>query len=173
MTLATWKYYDLMIKGQTKKKLHHMTYVVPSNCIENIFRASFQLIKMRLRPAFNPGFRWPFFQRYFVYLFVYLFVCLFVCLLACLFDVTARVVHNVDNKTSWLSENMTSPQIYLFGLWPWTKVMASNESPYMIFYMSVIQSRSLFGIFWEILRKLCISDLWHLTKWHWMPLFQK
>ena len=50
------------------------------------------------------------------YLLVYLFVCLFVCLLVCLFDVTARVVHNVENKTSWLSQNMTNPQNYLFDL---------------------------------------------------------
>ena len=35
----------------------------------------------------------------FVCLLVCLLVCLFVCLLACLFDVTARVVHNVENKT--------------------------------------------------------------------------
>jgi len=38
-----------------------------------------------------------------VCLFVCLLGCLFVCLLACSFDVTARVVHNVENKTSfWL-----------------------------------------------------------------------
>ena len=63
----------------------------------------------------------------FVYLFVCLLVCLFtfylfVCLLACLLDVTARVVHNVENKTSWLSKNMTNPQNYLFDLCPWAKV---------------------------------------------------
>jgi len=52
----------------------------------------------------------------FVCLLVCLLVCLFVCLLACLFDVTARVVHNVENKTSWLSQNMTNPQNYLFDL---------------------------------------------------------
>ena len=34
-----------------------------------------------------------------------------------------------------------------FDLGPRSKVMASNESPYRISYMSVIQSRSLFGIF--------------------------
>ena len=34
-----------------------------------------------------------------------------------------------------------------FDLGPRSKVMASNKSPYMISYRSVIQSRSLFGIF--------------------------
>ena len=83
-----------------------------------------------------------------VCLFVCLLVCLFVCLLACLFDVTARVAHNVENKTSGLSENMKihTPTYLAFDLGPRSTFMASNESPYMISYMFVIQSRSLFGI---------------------------
>ena len=46
----------------------------------------------------------------FIYLFIVcLFICLLVCLVACLLDVTAITVHNLENKMSLLSENMTNP----------------------------------------------------------------
>ena len=54
--------------------------------------------------------------------------------------------------------------------WPRSKVMAPNESPYMVSYMSIIELKSLSLVVYEIFAKIAFwpwaKIKWHSTKWH-------
>ena len=55
----------------------------------------------------------------------------------------------VSHNFQYISEN----SILTFDLDPRSKVMALNESPYMIFYMSKIEMKSLSLVLFEIFAK--------------------
>ena len=120
-----------------------------------------------LRPALNPGFRWPVFHRFWPFFtigtkelmfIVCLLVCLFVCLLVCLFTClftwcycnSCPLFRKYEKSIlSYFYETTKKSTYMTFDLEPRSKLNAQNESPYMISYMSAIQSRSLSCSFWD------------------------
>ena len=113
-----------------------------------------------------------------VCLLVCLFVCLLVCLFICLFtwcSCSSCPLFGKYEKSilSYFYETTKTNTHMTFDLEPRSKLNAQNESPYMVSYMSAIQSKSLSCIVFEIFKKKCISDLWPLTKWHWMTSAKK
>ena len=100
-----------------------------------------------------------------VCLLVCLFVCLLVCLFICLFtwcSCSSCPLFGKYEKSilSYFYETTKTNTHLTFDLEPRSKLNAQNESPYMISYMSAIQSRSLSCIVFEIFKKKCISELW-------------
>ena len=76
-----------------------------------------------------------------------------------------RLIHEIDLYTSkyGICKLFTKIPFLTFDLGPKSKVMAPNESPYMISYMSTIQMESLSLIVPEIFAKKC--SFFHFWPW--------